>query len=161
MTPKELADHKAVSKRLVSVVAFKSLKRGKYPKPLHKVGGPRMQSTDLIEVSDTHRVVFIWRDGELRTDSAFFGYLFCILGTGELSPLFEMHFHPSHKGLHVKLPCKTESDYTSRMLPGAPELALSVRHDIDPRLEKDRDVLIDRFCGSCGIAMGSVGGILN
>ena len=161
MSPKELAAHKTVPKRLAAAVAFKALKRGKLPKPLHKMGGPRMQSTDFIEVSDTHRVVFVWRDGELRTDSAFFGYLFCMLEAGEMSPLFEMHFHPSHKGLHIKLPCKTESDYTSRMLPGAPELALSIRHDIDPRQEKDSEVLIDRFCGSCGVAMGSVGGLLN
>lgn len=161
MNPKELANHKTASKRLDSAVVFKALKRGKLPKPLHKLGGARIQSTDLLKVSDTHQVVFIWRDGELLTDSAFFGYLFCVLDTNELSPLLEMHFHPSHKGLHVKLPCKTQFDYTSRMLPGAPELALTTRHGIDPRQENDRFVLIDRFCKCCGIAMGLEGGLLN
>ena len=71
MTPKELAIHKAAPKRLSESPSFKSVKRGKFPKPLHKMGGPRMQATDLVEVSETHRVVFMWRDGELRTDSAF------------------------------------------------------------------------------------------
>lgn len=88
MTPKELADHKAVPKRLAGLPQFKSIKRGKLPKPLHKLGGPRLQATDLIAVSDSHSVVFIWRDGELLTDSAFFAYLFCTLGDGSLYPLF-------------------------------------------------------------------------
>lgn len=161
MTPKELADHKAVPKRLAGLPQFKSIKRGKLPKPLHKLGGPRLQATDLIAVSGSHSVVFIWRDGELLTDSAFFAYLFCTLGDGSLYPLFEMHFHPSHKGLHAKLPCKTELDFTSRLLPGAPELALSGRDDLDPRSDGDRSSLIDRFCAACGIAMGKEGGLWN
>jgi hypothetical protein len=161
MTPKELASHKAVPKRLIGVPSFKTVKRGKFPKPLHKMGGPRVQATELIEVSDSHRVVFLWRDGELRTDSAFLAYLFCVLGDGGLSPLFEMHFHPSHKGVHAKLPCNTDLNFASRLLPGAPELTLSGRDDLDPRVDEDRGSLIERFCAACGIAMGKEGGLWN
>ena len=161
MTPKELANHKAVPKRLAGLPPFKTVKRGKFPKPLHKMGGPRIQATELINVSDAHCIVFIWRDGELRTDSAFLAYMFCVLSDGALYPLFEMHFHPSHKGLHGKLPCKTESDFTSRARPGAPELALSSRDGLDPRVQGDRNNLIERFCKACGIAMGNEGGLWN
>ena len=161
MTPKELANHKAVPKRLAGLPLFKTVKRGKFPKPLNKMGGSRIQATELIDVSDSHRIVFLWRDGELRTDSAFFAYLFCVLGDGRLYPLFEMHFHPSHKGLHGKLPCNTDSDFAARMLPGAPELAPSSRNDLDPREPVDRNNLIERFCSACGIAMGTEGGLWN
>ena len=161
MTPKELAIHKAAPKRLSELPSFKSVKRGKFPKPLHEMGGPRLQATDLVEVSETHRVVFIWRYGELRTDSAFLAYLFYELEDGGLYPLFEMHCHPSHKGVHAKLPCNTESNFTSRVLPGAPELALSGRDDIDPRIDADRQVLIASFCKACGIGIGAKGGLWN
>ena len=161
MTPKELAIHKAAPKRLSELPSFRSVKRGKFPKPLHKMGGPRLQATDLVEVSENHRVVFIWRDGELRTDSAFLAYLFCETEDGALYPLFEMHCHPSHKGVHAKLPCDTELNFASRLLPGAPELALSGRDDIDPRMDVDRRSLVVRFCKACGITMGLEGGLWN
>ena len=161
MTPKELATHKAAVKRLVGLPSFKSIKRGKLPKPLHKLGGPRLQATELLEVSDSHRAVFFLRDGELRTDCAFLAYLFCVLSDGGLYPLFEMHFHPSHKGVHAKLPCNTELNFASRLLPGAPELALSGGNTLDPRVDEDRRFLIGRFCDACGVAMGKEGGLWN
>lgn len=125
MSPTELAQHKAAPKRLASEIVFKSLKRGKLPKPFHKMGGSRVRSTDIIPVSDTHRVLFVWRDGELKTDSAFFAWMMSAVGDYALYPLFELHCHPSHKGLHAKLPCKTDINYAGRQLPGAPELTLS------------------------------------
>ncbi len=154
MLPKELAAHKLAPKRLVGIPAFRAMKKGKLPKPLHKMGGPRLHATDLTAVSDTHRAVFIWRDGELLTDSAFFGYLFQVLADDELSPLVEFHLHPSHKGLHIKVPCDTLYDYRQRLLPGAPELALSGISDLDPRREDDRTKLIVRFCKALGITVG-------
>lgn len=159
MSPKELAAHKATAKRLATVPVFKPIKRGKLPKPLHKMGSPRLQATDLIAVSDTHRIVFMWRDGEQRSDRAFFAYLFCELQDQALYPLCELHFHPSHKGVHAKLPCNTEIDYSSRLLPGAPELALSSPIGLDPGDEKHRLQLIEQFCSTCGIGMGSEGGL--
>lgn len=155
MTPKELAQHKNTAKQLRGIPAFKPLKRNKLPKPLHKVGSTRIMSTDLMAVSDTHRVVLMWRDGETLQDSAFMAWLFCVLENQSLSPLFEFHFHPSHKGVHCKLPCKTENDYTNRQLPGAPELDLLTIEGLDPRVEVDRQKLTLQFCKVCGITLAS------
>lgn len=162
MLPKELAQHKLVPKRLAAVPAFRALKKGRLPKPLHKVGGARFQATDVLPVSDTHSAVFMWRDGELLTDGAFFGYLFLRLEQDELFPLAELHLHPSHKGLHIKVPCDTTYDYRQRLLPGAPELALSSGvAGLDPRQESDRVKLIHRFCKAMGIAVGAENGLWN
>lgn len=155
MTPKALAQHKAAPKQLIGTPEFKKLKRGKLPKPLHKMGGPRFMSTDLLSVSDTHRIVLMWRDGETLQDSSFFAWMFCVLQNQSLYPLFELHFHPSHKGVHCKLPCNTESDYTNRQLPGAPELELSTVEGLDPRIEVDRYQLTLQFCDACGITLAS------
>ena len=161
MTPAELAQHKAATKRLAGTLAFKPMKRGKWPKPFHKMNSPRVRATEVTPVSETHRVMFLWRDGELKTDSAFLAWLFCELDEEVLFPLFEMHFHPSHKGLHAKLPCKTDTNYEGRQLVQAPELALSSVDGLDPRSEADRQQLINRFCQACGITMGEVGGLWN
>ena len=110
-------------------------------------------------MSDTHRVFFFWRDGELLTDSAFLGWLMCELQDGQLYPLFEFHYHPSHKGVHAKLPCNTQLDYTSRQLPKAPELNLSTKGTTDPRTEEGRLTLIHQFCKACGIQVGQEGGL--
>lgn len=155
MTPKELKHHKEHTKVLSDIPEFKPLKRGKLPKPLHRMGGPRLSATKIIELSDTHVAVFLWRDGQILTDTAFFGHLFCRIPNGTLYPLLEFHWHPSHKGFHAKTPCETEIDYTNRMLPGAPELALATQEHLDPRVESDRVALINEFCRVCGITISS------
>lgn len=160
MLPKQLAQHKIAPKSLAAVPVFRRLKKGHLPKPLHKIGGARFQATDVLPISDTHRAVFMWRDGELLTDSAFFGYLFQVLEQDELFPLAEFHLHPSHKGLHIKVPCNTTYDYRQRLLPGAPELALSSGvSGLDPRKDSDRIKLIDRFCKALGIVTGVENGL--
>lgn len=161
MEPKELAAHKAAPKFLTSTPAFKPLKRGKLPKPLNKIGGARVHSTELIQVSDTHRAAFIWRDGETVQDTGFYAWLFCVMRTGALYPLFEFHYHPSHKGFHCKTPCKTTSDYTNRCLPGAPELAIKTPSQWDPRIESDRSLLLDAACRACGITLGGANSLWN
>ncbi len=161
MLAKELAAHKQAPKRLADIPNFRALKKGKLPKPLHKMGGIRLHATELIAVSESHRVVFLWRDGELLTDGAFFGYLFQMLEDDELLPLVEFHLHPSHKGLHIKVPCNTTYDYRQRLLPGAPELALSGIQGLDPRLEADRIKLVVRFCKATGIEVGPEGALWN
>lgn len=162
MEPYHLIDHKRVKKRLASLPAFKPMKKGKFPKPFKTMGGgTRTFSTELIDVSDTHCVIFIWRDGEELTDSMFLAWLLCKLSNGDLSPLFEMHLHPSHKGLHVKIPCKTDLDYTNRQLPGAPEFDLKMRRTLDPREQNDREILIAEFCKRCGIATGDENSLWN
>lgn len=155
MTPKDLAQHKAAPKQLLGTPDFKKLKRGKLPKPFHKMGSARLMSTDLLSVSDTHRVVLMWRDGETLQDSLFMAWMFCVLENQSLYPLFELHFHPSHKGVHCKLPCNTETDYTDRQLPKAPELELMTTEGLDPRVEVDRHQLTMQFCEACGITLAS------
>lgn len=161
MDPRDLQSHKAVLKRLVSTPEFKPMKKGKLPKPFKTMGGPRLHTTGLCDVSTSHSVIFIWRDGETLQDSMFLAWMFCKLQNGDISPLFEMHLHPSHKGLHGKTPCKTESNYTNRQLPGAPEFDLNPRSKpiLDPRDAADRVILITRFCQICGISIGEDDGL--
>jgi hypothetical protein len=162
MTPQELAKHKQAPKRLAALPAFKSLKKSsKNPKPFHKMGGARFQWSEVVAVSDIHRIVFIWRDGELRTDASFFAYLFLATQNNELYPLTEFHFHPSHKGGHMKVPCETIYEYEGRFLKGAPELQISGLEMLDPRLEKHQSILIDRFCRAVGIKTGKDDGLWN
>lgn len=155
MTPKELVAHKAAPKVLDEIPTFKPMKRGKWPKPFHKMGSARTHATDFVAVSDTHAVVFLWRDGEALTDTSFYGYLMCAMANGAHSPVFEFHWHPSHKGFHCKVPCETTLDYRNRLLVGAPELALNTNPKLDPRSDSDRLVLIVEFCDACGISLSS------
>ena len=153
MTPKELIAHKTAPKHLDAIPVFKLQKRNKLPKPLKEVGGPRIESTGMINVSDNHVAIMYWRDGEIFTDRSFYGHLFCRLSNGSLSPVFEFHWHPSHKGIHCKTPCRTTNNYTDRMLPGAPELSLKTERNLDPRIPDDRLKLVMDFCRSCGISL--------
>lgn len=155
MTPKELTQHKNAAKQLRGMPVFKPLKRGKLPKPFHKMGAARLMSTDLLSVSDSHRVVLMWRDGETLQDSLFMAWMFCVLENQSLYPLLELHFHPSHKGVHCKLPCNTENDYTNRQLPKAPELELMTATGLDPRIDVHHQQLILQFCEACGITLAS------
>jgi hypothetical protein len=111
------------------------------------------QTSDLIPVSDVHHVLFMWHDGPERTDRSFYGYLLCSVQTGALYPLFEFHYHPSHKGLHCKMPCRTQADYRNRLLAGAPELNLYASREFDPGSEQDRHELIRIFCKAVGVEM--------
>lgn len=153
MTPKELKAHKDAPKQLKEMPVFGPQRRNKLPKPFKGIGGPRVQSTGFLEVSADHSVLMFWRDGQILTDRSFYGHLFCRLSDGSLSPLFEFHWHPSHKGLHCKMPCKTTLNYTNRMLPGAPELSLKLKKDLDPKIVKDRQALVMYFCTACGISL--------
>lgn len=153
MKKEDLSQHKAAPKHLGSIPQFKPLKRGKLPKPFNRVGGGRIHATPLIDVSDDHVAVFYYKNGEIFTDTSFYGFLLSKLYDGSVSPLFEFHWHPSHKGFHCKMPCETQLDYTNRMLPGAPELNLKTNNRLDPRNERDRTVLINMFCKWCGITL--------
>lgn len=162
MTPAELAQHKLAPKRLAGRPVFHKTKSGsKLPKPFDKMRGPKLYATGALAVSDTHQAFFFWRDGDLLSDSKFFGWLMCVLKNGALYPLFEFHYHPSHKGVHAKLPCNTALDYTERQLPQAPELALKTSGELDPRTEEGRLKLIHQFCAACGIQQGEEGGLWN
>ena len=153
MTPRELKAHKTARKHLKEIPVFKPQKRNKLPKPFKNFGGPRIESTGMIDVSPDHVAFMYWRDGQILTDRSFYGYLFCRLANGSLSPVFEFHWHPSHKGFHCKTPCRTNYDYTDRMLPGAPELSLKTKYDTDPKIHEDRLMLMINFCLLCGISL--------
>jgi len=155
MTPRELRNQKRQAKRLTAQPVFKPLKRNKLPKPFKAMGGSRLFATDLIDVSASHQLIFVWRDGLILTDCAFYGWLLKKLSDSSLFPLLEMHWHPSHKGLHIKTPCRTEIDYTNRQLPGAIELGMRTTLMYDPRCETDRLALIGKFCEAAGIALGA------
>lgn len=161
MKRRDLAGHKAAEKRLEKVPTFKQMKRGKLPRPFNRMGGPRLFSTELMPVSNSHVALFVWGDGEILTDTKFYGYMFCRLANGSLYPLVEFHWHPSHKGVHIKMPCETELDYTARLLPGAPELALKLQRVLDPRSHDDRVRLITLFCEATGIKLGDAEGLWN
>lgn len=161
MEPRELKNHKTAAKWLSTPPVFKALKKGRLPKPFHKMGGPRFWTTDLVDVADEYQIVFIWKDGQIATDRAFFGWLFKKTKNSSLYPIFEMHWHPSHKGLHAKVPCRTECDYTNRQLPGAPELDINTAKLYDPQLESDRNLLMHTFYAACGIKIGLRGGLWN
>lgn len=147
MTPRELKAHKLAAKQLKSALVFKPRKRNKLPKPFKGLGGSRIQSTGMLDVSDTHVAFMYWRDGPILTDRSFYAYLFCRLANENLSPIFEFHWHPSHKGFH----CKTTEDYTNRTLVRGPELALTTPENLDPKVEDHRFKLIFEFCNLCRI----------
>jgi hypothetical protein len=155
MKRRTLAMHKQAAKVLRAAPAFSTIKRGKLPKPLDRVGGPSVQMTNLIEVGDGYSVWFMWKDGETLVQSAFYGYLFHQIGQNNLYPLCHFHWHPSHKPIHFTSPCDSDLNYTNRGLPGAKELNLtSPTVPYDPRKDIDRLKLIEVFCATCGIAFG-------
>lgn len=151
MHPKELAAHKCAPKLLAAAPRFRKLARNALPKPFNRIGRQGSQSTDLLAVSDDHRVLFMWHDGPERTDRSFYAYLLSVSRNGDLYPLFEFHYHPAHKGLHCKVPCQTGANYRNRLLPGAPELNLKPAREFDPASEHDRAALIKVFCNAVGI----------
>lgn len=156
MTPRELLAHKLAPKFLPAFPEFKPLskKNNGLPRPLDGLGRRKNAfATGLIGVSDTHSAFFLYRDGEILTDRAFYGFLFCQLQNGSLYPLQEFHWHPSHKGLHCKVPCNTVLNYSGRQLIQAPELALSMERRLNPADPSDREDLIRLFCRACGVTM--------
>jgi hypothetical protein len=153
----ELREHKRTPKKMATIPKFKGAAK-KIQKPFKFLGGKRrIQVTDFIDVSATHVAFFYWRDGQILTDTSFFAYLFCRLANGSLSPIFALHWHPSHKGIHCETPCDSQYDYTDRMLPGAKELSLLAKSQfgtlLDPRKSDDRLRLIFLFCKACGITL--------
>lgn len=153
MKPHDLHAHKKAPKQLKAVPVFKPQARNKLPKPFKKLGGSRIESTGMMDVSADHVAFMYWRDGDILTDRSFFAYLFCRMANNDLSPLFEFHWHPNHKGFHCKTPCRTINDYTNRTLPGAIELALKTDSRLDPKNHADRLKLVMYFCELCGIVL--------
>ena len=151
MKARELREHKKARKVLRTIPVFKSFRRGALPPPLHRMGGPRTESTGLIKVSDSHWVHFLAHNGQTLLDRSFFAHLFVKLADDSFSPLFEFHWHPSHKGFHCKTPCRNTVNYKNRLLPHAIELNLKTQTDLDPWRPEDRLKLVNIVCNVCGI----------
>ena len=155
LEPNDLAAHREMRKTLSGALPFKPMNKTRWPKPFNRMARPRVHATELTRVSDDHSVLFMWRDGDELEDRSFYGHLVCVLPRGDLYPLLEFHYHPSHKGLHCKMPCQTASDYRNRLLPGAPELNLKTSRRFDPRMSEDRAALIVLFCETAGISISN------
>ena len=157
MTPQELQGHKEAAKKLRAVPVFRSMKQSsRLPKPFDRMKG-RLHTSGEITVGEAYKVFIFWRDGEELSDSAFMAWLMFVTRSGSLIPLFEFHYHPSHKGVHAKLPCRTELDYAGRQLPAAPEFNLKTQSGVDPRSDEGRLQLLHQFCVACGIEMNDDG----
>ena len=152
MNRQQLLAQKRKPKRLREV-EFKSLRKQSLPKPFDKLGGARIQHSGLIDVADDSVVLFIARDGETLERRAFYAYWLLRTANG-LLPLVILHYHPSHKGVHLLTNCRDDRDYTERQLPGAPELALNTPAGIDPSAQGGRLRLVHLFCDRCGICLG-------
>lgn len=154
MKPRELRDHKRAIKVLKDLPVFKPIKRNTLPKPFDQLGRrSHVYAAGPISISTDHALVFLYRDGEIFTDSCFYGYFACVLANGSFSLLMEFHWHPSHKGLHCKTPCGSQENYSGRLLAHAPELNLASDCTLDPRMEGDRLELIRLFCKACNVTM--------
>lgn len=159
MRKQELGSLKNQAKRLTAV-QFRTFKRGGLPRPLDKIGGKRYLAAGPEQVAENLLVIFLVRDGETLERRAFYAYLFQSDPSGGLLPLANLHYHPSHKGIHIVLNCQTDRDYLDRLLPGAPELALNTPPGLNPANDTDRLRLVDIFCRRCGITLGE-GGLLS
>jgi hypothetical protein len=138
--------------KCLRAVTFRPLRKRQLPAPLDKLGGPRLQHSGLIAVSDVLAVVFVARDGASLERRAFYAHLLQRVPAG-LLPLVILHYHPSHKGMHLLVNCGVTVDYTNRLLPGAPELALGTPEHLDPGSEQGRLRIINDFCARCGIRL--------
>lgn len=153
MTPNDLRAHKRAVKELTQIPSFTPVKKNALPPPFSRYKSKRLHSTGFLDLGANYCAIFFWRDGQVLTDRAFFGHLFLRTAGGRLYPVFEFHWHPSHKPIHCKLPCSTDQDYTDRTLPGAPELALTTSSTLDPSDHDDRTRLIEAFCKASGVQM--------
>lgn len=149
---------KAATKRLVDY-GFKPARSRRLPKPFDRLG-PRVNLSELINLGGDFRAVFIWRDGEALSRTAFYGHLMRETERG-LLPLAILHYHPSHKGVHGLFNCEVDRDYVGRHLPGGREFELKGETGLDPRIEGDRYRLIGIFCKRFGVILGPDGDLFH
>jgi len=149
---------KAATKRLADY-GFKPARSRRLPKPFDRFG-LRVYLSDLIDLGNDFRAVFLWRDGESLSRTAFYGHLLRDTERG-LLPLAILHYHPSHKGIHGLFNCEVDRDYAGRHLPGGREFELKGTGGLDPRIEADRRRLIGIFCARFGVTLGPDGDLLD
>lgn len=155
MDPRQLKALKDKTKVLEAYPDFAPGSRSKdFPKPLKQLRRYDMVS-DLITVADHHVIAFAVRRRELQIDCKFYGYWGLKTDENKLLPIMIMHYHPDHKGIHILVPCNTDPqrDFTSRELPGAPELNLYPGIAPDIRTDEGVCKLIELFCQAAGITI--------
>ena len=59
MTPEDLKKHKLLRKQLKKVPEFSAQKRNKLPRPFNKLGGYRIHSTGMLDVSSNHVIFYV------------------------------------------------------------------------------------------------------
>lgn len=153
-----LKNAKAAAKRLVDF-GFKPARSRRLPKPFDRLG-LRTYLSELIDLGNDFRAVFVWRDGESLSRTAFYGHLLRETERG-LLPLAILHYHPSHKGIHGLFNCEIDRDYVGRHLPGGREFELKGAIGLDPRIEEDRYRLIGIFCERFGVTLGRDGDLFD
>ena len=140
MEKRILGGHKDAPKHLEEMPVFRAAKKGRLQAPYDRFKSKRLQMTDLIPVAEAYRVIFLWRTGDLLTDTAFYAHLLLSKPDDQLHPLLEFHWHPSHKGFHCVTPCGSSVDYSGRLLSGAArELALHTDPHADPACGRARE----------------------
>lgn len=139
--------------KVIRQVTFRPLKRGKLPRPFDKTGGPRLSYAGPLALGAGYSALFLVRSGATRERRAFYGYLLQDQPGADWVPLAALHYHPSHKGLHLVVNCGDLPDFTGRLLPGAPELALRTARAYDPDDAQGRLQLIQVFCDRLNIRL--------
>lgn len=158
MDRKELRSIKSLRGKRLEAVQFKPVSRNKLPKPLDKLGGPRVKASPLYNVGHDLKAVFVWKTAPVKEQRQLYGFLFKEFPRG-LLPMVRLDYHPSHKGLHMLLNCEDERDLTNRGLPGCKELAITDKA-LDPDVEDDRNRFIALFCERVNIELGEPGGLI-
>lgn len=159
MDRKEFRSIKSLRGKRLQTVEFKSVTRNnKLPKPLDKLGGPRVKASPLYNVGHELKAVFVWKTAPVKEQRQLYGFLFKEVPRG-LMPMVRLDYHPSHKGLHILLNCEDERDLTNRGLPGCKELAITDKA-LDPDVEDDRNRFIALFCERVNIELGEPGGLI-
>lgn len=126
-----------------------------YPKPLNRFRGTCYVS-ELLSVAEHQVVLFVYKRAAIAEDCKFYAYWGFRLTTGEYEPLLEWHYHPSHKGIHCKVPCETTLVYTSRQLVNAPELSVCFGKQPDIRTEWGVQEMIGLFCKKLNIRLPEI-----
>jgi len=155
MERKALRQIKQTAGRRLSGVESIPARRAKLPKPLDKLAGGNLRATPLYEVGGDIRATFVWRTGDILEKRALFGHLFRNTARG-IEPLARLDYHPSHKNLHVVLPCDVSIDLTNRHVVQGRELALR-KVELDPDNETDRRRFVSTFCERFNIKLGEEG----
>ena len=153
MEPQELSRLKKSQKIIRSAPIFQKGKCSKhYPKPLNAFSNTFLVS-ELIPVANDQFVVFAYRRNNEIEDCKFYGYWGTMHSENLFSPIMELHYHPSHKGIHIRVPCRTNKDYTGRSLVQAPELNIVPNQAPDIRTDQGIRQLICIFCKTAGIEL--------